>query len=118
MPEPQAKSERPTRYFERCRCPHCRVKLDDLADTARQCPRCQQGFDAHDVWSTRRYPGLLILPAWVSAFGWPLVLIASGFALALVQVALFSIVDVRGPAALVGAGAGWFFTRTLFGGDE
>ena len=65
-------------YYENCTCPHCKTKLDQVAVTISSCPSCNQPFDPSAVWATRSYPGLIILPRWVSAFGWPFLLIALG----------------------------------------
>lgn len=68
----------PTHCYQNCHCPDCRHKLDDVATTSATCPMCNKPLDPHRVWSTRVYPGVLILPHWVAAFGWPLLFILAG----------------------------------------
>lgn len=67
-----------TRYYTDCSCPHCRVSLDGVAETDEACPTCNKPLEPSAVWATRKYPGALFLPPWVTAFGWPLLLILAG----------------------------------------
>jgi len=70
----------PTAYYTNCRCPYCQHKLDEVAETVLSCPLCNRPLDRRDVWATRKYPGHVILPKWVAAFTWPLLLIVVGVA--------------------------------------
>lgn len=46
--------------------------------SADECPFCRWEIRREEVWQTRRYPGVVILPGWVKAFGWPLLLMVAG----------------------------------------
>jgi hypothetical protein len=69
----------PTIFYERCRCPHCKTTLDQIEENTPDCPACTKPLDPQQVWSTRSYAGTLILPPWISAFGWPFLLMIFGF---------------------------------------
>jgi hypothetical protein len=66
--------------FLHCRCPKCKRPFDFVPISACECPFCQWEIRRSEVWQTRQYPGILILPGWVKAFGWPLLLMAAGVA--------------------------------------
>lgn len=71
-----------THYYQNCRCPHCRHDLSTVAITTPACPQCNQPLEPAAVWATRTYPGHIMLPGWLRAFGWPFLMILGGLALA------------------------------------
>jgi hypothetical protein len=66
--------------FLHCKCPKCKRAFDFVPISAYECPFCQWEIRRSEVWDTRRYPGVLILPGWVKAFGWPLLVMLAGVA--------------------------------------
>ena len=74
-------------------------------------------LDPHDVWATRSYEGMISLPHWLTAFGWPLMMILAGVGI-LVSSYLSSsktVVDV--PVGLIVVGVIYFMLK-LSGDDE
>ena len=101
----------PTKYFERCCCPACRFKLDTVSVGTKNCPQCNEVLDPQHVWQTRTYPGVIQLPGWVSAFGWPVLLI-----LMAITWAAFGYVATSGrsfvvPGGLLVLGIVWFLIK-------
>ena len=104
--------------FQDCRCPHCRHPLDDLSTTAPACPQCNHALEPHEVWLTRRYPGLLVLPGWLKAFGWPLLLIIGGFGVIGLSYASGMPIPVELPVLLIGTGLVFVIVKLATNGDE
>jgi hypothetical protein len=107
----------PTIYYQNCTCPHCKVKLDTLAESAPICPTCNKPLNPRDVWATRKYPGLLILPRWLTAFGWPLLLILAGVLCIALAYAARIPIPLKIPAILIAIGLVYFFIK-LSGVDD
>jgi predicted RNA-binding Zn-ribbon protein involved in translation (DUF1610 family) len=97
-------------FYRDCVCPACRVKLDEVQEGTYDCPGCGARLERARVWQTRRYPGIVELPHWVRAFGWPFLLMLSG-------VGLFfwgywnGFVDLRMPSLMVAAGLIFFYVK-------
>jgi hypothetical protein len=66
--------------FLHCKCPKCKRAFDFVPISAYECPFCQWEIRRDAVWQTRQYPGVIMLPGWVKAFGWPFLLMLSGVA--------------------------------------
>lgn len=111
-------SQAPVRYYERCRCLHCKCGLDETPTTAKRCPRCDRELDPHDVWSTRRYSGVLVLPPWITAFGWPLLLIVLGVALMAGSYVGSGRSAITIPAGIIGTGITWFLVKLMVRDDD
>jgi hypothetical protein len=104
--------------FENCHCPHCKYSLHDESTKITACPGCRRPFDARDVWMTRRYPGMMILPGWVKIFGWPLVLILIGLALGALRLIEHYPIPMKLVLIPVGAGMAWAIIIMMTGGEE
>lgn len=66
--------------FKGCHCPHCSADLSEASSP--QCPCCGRELDTETLYAKRRYPGVIILPAAVRRYGFPLVMIIAGFVVA------------------------------------
>ena len=66
--------------FLHCTCPHCKRPFDYVPISACECPFCRKDISRSQVWETRKYPGTLELPYWVTAFGWPVLVMLVGTA--------------------------------------
>jgi len=108
----------PTAFYQNCRCPACKHPLDDVATTILVCPACGQPLDPAAVWSTRVYPGQIVLPGWVRAFGWPVLLMAAGVAVAAVEQFFLGRFLFQLPVLLIGTGLVFFFIRIFGIGDD
>ena len=83
--------------YIQCRCPKCKLALDDVDTYIEACPRCDATLEPEAVWQTRRYPGHVEIPPWVMAFTWPLLLLGLG-----VFVALYASMMLGAMAASIG----------------
>jgi len=106
-----------TVFYTRCRCPHCKAKLDDVRSDCGECPLCRRELESSDVWNTRIYPGMLSLPPWIRAFGWPFLLMATGIGIMLASYFGSGETYVRVPVGMIVTGMIWFFFM-LSGGDD
>ncbi len=105
-------------YYEACRCPHCKHKLDEVNTDSKECPHCLGELVSRDVWMTRKYSGQLNLPNWVSAFGWPLLLMAVGVALALGMYMVSEGSLFNFTAVPIGIGFVWFMVKLMTDYDD
>ena len=103
--------------YDHCFCPQCRFPLDGLPETAEACPKCNHPLYRNEVWATRKYPGVVELPGWVRAFGWPFLLMLAGVGIAVAYYFAGYRMPVHLPALLVAFGLVWFVVK-LFGMDE
>ena len=67
---------------------------------------------------TRKYPGMLVLPGWLKAFGWPVLLILSGLGLFALEFVVGVVVSFKLPAFLVGVGVVFFIAKLATNGEE
>lgn len=104
--------------YTNCRCPACKAALDDVATDEERCPSCRRDLDPGEVWQTRTYPGLLTLPPWIRAFGWPLLLIVAGVGMMAGSYFASAGAWMRVPVGLIGSGFIWFLILLLGGGEE
>jgi hypothetical protein len=104
-------------FYTYCTCPACKTKLDATPTTAKWCPQCRGKLDPHDVWSTRKYPGQLILPRWITAFGWPLLFMLIGAGATAGTYFASGGRRVMAPVGLFAVGMIWFFVK-LSGADD
>jgi hypothetical protein len=74
-------------------------------------------LDAYEVRKTRTYAGQIMLPGWVSAFGWPLLLVLTGVAIIIASHFASGGTVMRVPLGLIGVGVGWFFVKLMTDGE-
>jgi hypothetical protein len=85
--------------------------------SAYECPFCQWEIRREEVWQTRQYPGVLILPGWVKAFGWPFLIILAGVAFFCYAYFVLHEVELKVPAALVAIGLVFFMFKLSTNGE-
>jgi hypothetical protein len=86
---------------------------------SEQCPHCHQDLDPDQVWKTRKYSGQVILPHWVTAFGWPLGLIVLGLAISGGVWAIGGGLQmIKIAASVLGFGLVMFFIKLTIDHDE
>jgi hypothetical protein len=67
---------------------------------------------------TRRYPGILVLPGWLKAFGWPFLLILAGFGLIGLSLASGFPIPIKLPAIILTLGIVFFIFKLATNGDD
>ncbi len=67
---------------------------------------------------TRTYPGLIMLPGWLKAFGWPFLLMVAGFAMVGAAYAFKVAISLKVPAALIALGMVFFIYKLATDGEE
>lgn len=82
------------------------------------CPACNKPLDARAVWMTKRYPGQLVLPGWLAAFGWPLLLMLLGFGLFLLGYFGYFPIPLKLPVFLIGVGMVYFIAKLATDGEK
>ena len=103
-------------FYRNCVCPKCKLQLDDVEEGAPGCPGCGEVLDRTRVWETRKYPGVVVLPHWVRAFGWPFLLILAGIGLFFWGYC-HGIIDFKLPSLMMALGLIFFFVK-LTGADR
>lgn len=104
-------------YYTGCRCLRCKAKFDTIATTITTCPTCNTAIDPSTVWATRCYEGHTVLPSWLRAFGWPLLVIFAGVAFGAFEWLVLGVLHLSFVAVVIATGAVWFFVK-LLGADE
>src|SRR3954470_9892722 len=90
--------------FVSCTCPKCEFPLKDTVVSTRNCPLCGDKLDPHKVWSTRKYDGVVELPYWIRAFGWPFVLMLIGVLYFVIPLFWYNYFDVKVPSLIFATG--------------
>lgn len=103
--------------FLHCRCTDCKRSFDFVSLDAEACPFCRTEIIPEKIWQTRRYPGILILPGWVRAFGWPFLLMGAAVAVFLVEYYGSHIFEPKFPGLLFSIGIIFFFVKLNTNGD-
>lgn len=65
-------------YFENCKCPHCKKKMDEVSTSVTSCPHCFEEIDSFDVWMTKKETSSIPFPSWITSNWKPLGLILFG----------------------------------------
>ena len=105
----------PSITFQDCTCPHCKAKLDDVPEKTRTCPACNQPLDRREVYATRNY-GSIVLPPWIIAFTWPLLIMIIGVVLFFYFYST-GIPDLFIPGIVVAIGMVFFFFKLNSSGN-
>jgi hypothetical protein len=103
--------------FLYCRCPKCKRPFDYVPVAADECPFCKVPITRSAVWQTRRYPGTLILPGWVRAFGWPFLIILLGIASFVYPYYAYHEIELKLTAGLVSIGLVFFLFKLNTNGE-
>jgi hypothetical protein len=103
--------------FLHCRCPYCKRPFDYVPISAYECPFCRKEITRSAVWQTRRYPGILILPGWVRAFGWPFLVMLLGVAAFLYPYYSYHLIELKLPAILISIGLIFFLFKLNTNGE-
>ena len=103
--------------FLHCKCPKCKRAFDFVPISAYECPFCQWEIRRSEVWETRHYPGVLILPGWVKAFGWPLLIMLSGVAFFFYIYFAAHEIELKVPSALIAIGLVFFLFKLHTNGE-
>ncbi|HUO06873.1 MAG TPA: hypothetical protein VM008_00945 [Phycisphaerae bacterium] len=111
-------TEQKEQTFLYCRCPHCKRPFDYVLVTAYECPFCQKEIRRSEVWETRRYPGTVILPGWMRAFGWPFLLMLAGVALFVMYYYEAHEIELKVPAGMVAIGLIFFLFKLNNNGES
>jgi hypothetical protein len=104
--------------FLQCRCPGCKRPFDYVPIDAEACPFCKWEIQADAVWQTRQYEGLVMLPGWIRAFGWPFLLMVGGVGLFLYAYYGFHEVELKLPGAMVAIGLIFFMFKLNNNGEH
>ncbi len=103
--------------FLHCRCPGCKCPFDYVPIDADACPFCTSPIIADTVWQTRKYPGVLMLPGWTRAFGWPFLCILAGIAYFLYPYFAYHMIELKLPGLLVSIGLIFFVVKLNTNGE-
>ncbi len=103
--------------FLNCRCTGCKRPFDFVPIDADACPFCRSPIDATATWQTRKYPGIVMLPGWVRAFGWPFLLMLAAPAIFLYEYYGSHVFEPRLPGLLFAIGTIFFFVKLNTNGD-
>lgn len=103
--------------FKNCRCLGCRAPLDEVSVDADRCPRCNVELDAEALWKNRTYPGVIVFPKWITAFGWPLLLMLLGAGIMAASYVGSGQAFMRVPVGMFVTGMIWFMVK-LSGADD
>ena len=103
--------------FLHCRCPACKRPFDHVPLSADECPFCRIPITRSAVWQTRRYPGTLILPGWLRAFGWPFAIILLGIGSFFYTYFNYHMIELKLTAALISIGLVFFLFKLNNNGE-
>ncbi|MEM1356013.1 MAG: hypothetical protein AAGH88_14155 [Planctomycetota bacterium] len=93
------------------------MKLDEVDTETKSCPECGIELEPRSVWMTRRYPGTIVLPGWLSAFGWPLVVVLCGVLITTFSWILFGWIPLKPVAIIFGLGLVWAMVKLVSDGE-
>src|SRR4051812_27531826 len=97
--------------FLNCHCPGCEFPLKDTVVSTTHCPLCNQKLDPAAVWLTRKYDGVIELPFWVRAFGWPFFMMIFGILFFVIPYFYYNYFDVKIPSLIFAVGFIYFVVK-------
>jgi hypothetical protein len=111
-------AEKRVTTYDDCHCPHCRHPLDGVSNQITACPLCNRALEPREVWMTRKYPGLFVLPGWLKAFGWPFLLMLAGFGIIGLSYATGVPIPFKLPGILITLGMVFFIVKLATNGED